>query len=91
MSNGLVQGHAYIVTKAAEVVLNGRTHRLMRLYNPWGNDVEWNGEWSDRSSSWNMITPQVKESLELKVESGEHYYIFLIQNFFSHFQFFNLT
>lgn len=27
---------------------NGRECRLIRLYNPWGNDVEWNGEWSDK-------------------------------------------
>jgi hypothetical protein len=49
LSNGLVQGHAYIVTKMAELTLsNGRECRLIRLYNPWGNDVEWNGEWSDK-------------------------------------------
>jgi hypothetical protein len=73
MSNGLVQGHAYIVTKAAEVVLNGRENRLMRLYNPWGNDVEWTGDWSDRSPKWSLISAQVKETLELKNESGWYF------------------
>ena len=31
--------------KIAELELNGRETRLVRLYNPWGNEVEWNGEW----------------------------------------------
>lgn len=50
MANGLVQGHAYIVTKVAELSLEklGRDCKLIRLYNPWGNEVEWNGEWSDK-------------------------------------------
>ena len=41
LSNGLVQGHAYIVTKVAELDINNKDYRLIRLYNPWGNDVEW--------------------------------------------------
>lgn len=48
LSNGLVQGHAYIITKVAEIEKRDKIFRLIRLYNPWGNDVEWNGDWSDR-------------------------------------------
>ncbi len=48
MNNGLVRGHAYICTKLADLELGGQNHRIMRLYNPWGNEVEWNGKWSDK-------------------------------------------
>ena len=48
LSNGLVQGHAYIMTKVAQLEIRDRDIRLVRLYNPWGNDVEWNGDWSDK-------------------------------------------
>ena len=39
MTNGLVQGHAYIVTKAAELEINRKTYRLLRLYNPWVGQI----------------------------------------------------
>lgn len=48
LHNGLVRGHAYICTKLAELEINGENQRILRLYNPWGNEVEWNGNWSDK-------------------------------------------
>jgi hypothetical protein len=36
MSNGLVRGHAYTVTKVHAFDLNGREARLIRIRNPWG-------------------------------------------------------
>ena len=41
LPNGLVVGHAYIVTKLAKVESGRRAYKLMRLKNPWGNAVEW--------------------------------------------------
>ena len=34
-----MRGHAYICTKLAELVINGQNQRILRLYNPWGNEV----------------------------------------------------
>ncbi len=48
LPNGLVQGHAYIITKVQKIELRNEIHLLLRLYNPWGNDVEWQGDWSDK-------------------------------------------
>ena len=48
MANGLVKGHAYAVTAAVRVKLtNGEIVQLIRCRNPWGNEVEWTGAWSD--------------------------------------------
>jgi calpain, invertebrate len=48
MSNGLVKGHAYAVTAAVRVKLtNGEIVQLVRCRNPWGNEIEWTGAWSD--------------------------------------------
>lgn len=27
-------------------------HKLVQIRNPWANEVEWNGPWSDTSSEW---------------------------------------
>jgi hypothetical protein len=48
LHNGLVGGHAYICTRLCEFKLNGEKQRIIRIYNPWGNEVEWNGKWSDK-------------------------------------------
>lgn len=75
MSNGLVRGHAYIITKLAEIEIRGVFHKIVRVYNPWGNEVEWNGEWSDKSSIWREIDESVKEELELKIENDGEFWM----------------
>lgn len=82
--NGLVRGHAYIITKLAEIEVKGDLHKIMRIYNPWGNDVEWKGEWSDKSSIWRQIDNEVKELLELKIENDGEFWMSYkdwVQNF----------
>ncbi|KAE8699402.1 hypothetical protein F3Y22_tig00110578pilonHSYRG00002 [Hibiscus syriacus] len=47
-SSGIVQGHAYSLLQVREV--DG--YKLIQIRNPWANEVEWNGPWSDSSSEW---------------------------------------
>lgn len=64
---GLVKGHAYSITKVQMV--NIRTIRktglieLVRLRNPWGNEVEWNGAFSDQSREWQLVLDDEKTDL----------------------------
>ncbi|XP_063775089.1 calpain-8-like [Pseudophryne corroboree] len=69
-SRKLVKGHAYSVTGAEEVACRGRREQLVRIRNPWG-EVEWTGPWSDDSSEWNSVDPQVKASLDRQSDDGE--------------------
>jgi hypothetical protein len=45
---GIVQGHAYSILDVLD--LDGA--KLIQLRNPWGNEVEWRGQWSDKSTQW---------------------------------------
>ena len=62
---------------------------LVRLHNPWGNEAEWKGAWSDQSQEWSMISPQEKERLGITFDDdGEfwmpfHVWIMLFVVFFS--------
>ncbi|KAL6567140.1 Calpain-type cysteine protease dek1 [Orobanche minor] len=56
-SCGIVQGHAYSILQVRDV--DG--HRLVQIRNPWANEVEWNGPWSDSSPEW---TDRMKHKLK---------------------------
>ncbi|KAI6232397.1 Calpain clp-1 [Aphelenchoides besseyi] len=65
LPNGLVRGHAYSITGVRVVDgPRGRTP-LLRIRNPWGNEQEWNGSWSDNSSEWSSISESVKKDMGL--------------------------
>lgn len=66
-AHGLVKGHAYSIT-GIEKLSNGT--RLLRVRNPWGNEREWTGAWSDDSSEWDTV-PEDKKRLYNDSDDGE--------------------
>jgi calpain-15 len=55
---GLIGNHSYGILDVREVKLaNGKSERLLKLRNPWG-DFEWNGDWGDDSDLW---TPELEK------------------------------
>ncbi|XP_058465598.1 calpain-A-like isoform X1 [Malaya genurostris] len=69
---GLIRGHAYSITKIqlADIVTPSTSGKipLIRLRNPWGNEAEWNGAWSDQSPEWRFIPDEQKEELGLSFD-----------------------
>jgi len=57
--DGLVEGHAFSLIEVVEC----EGHKLLMLRNPWGNDKEWNGAWSDNDKKWEKH-PEVKAKLD---------------------------
>ena len=53
----------------APSVLNNNTldeeFKLICLRNPWGNEIEWNGDWSDDSDKW-IQHPEISKKLDLE-------------------------
>lgn len=70
LDNGLVTGHAYSLIHAKEVGADGSTHRMVCLRNPWGNDHEWNGPFSDAWSGWSKY-PELKKELGIGAGDGD--------------------
>jgi len=77
--SGLVRGHAYSITKVVKARIE--TPRvsgeipLVRIRNPWGNEAEWNGAWSDGSPEWNYIPDDEKEYLGINFEQDGEFWM----------------
>uniref|UniRef100_A0A8C3L4J3 Calpain 14 n=1 Tax=Chrysolophus pictus TaxID=9089 RepID=A0A8C3L4J3_CHRPC len=82
LKNGLVAGHAYTVTGIRKVTCQYGPENLVRLRNPWGK-IEWNGDWSDSSYKWELLSPKEKILLRKKKEDGEFW--MSLQDFKIHF------
>jgi calpain len=70
---GLIRGHAYSITrvKYVDIQTPGQSGKipLLRLRNPWGNEAEWNGPWSDRLTSFIYLTKTIYNvHLTLKIK-----------------------
>ncbi|XP_053974217.1 calpain-A-like isoform X3 [Hylaeus volcanicus] len=76
---GLIRGHAYSITrvKYVEIEMPNRVGRipLLRLRNPWGNEAEWNGPWSDQSPEWRFIPDHEKEELGLTFDMDGEFWM----------------
>ena len=68
--DGIVQGHAYAIL---DVRAEGE-EKLVKLRNPWANEVEWTGAWSDHSDLW---TERMKKRLNFtEADDGEFWMSF---------------
>ncbi|CAJ0579657.1 unnamed protein product, partial [Mesorhabditis spiculigera] len=77
LPNGLIRGHAYSITAVQEVSTSRGTVLLLRVRNPWGNNKEWYGPWSDGSREWQTVSRHDKEKLEVRFnEDGEFWMSF---------------
>lgn len=71
MSNGLVRGHAYTITKIVDL----NSDKLIRIRNPWGNEVEWKGDWSDGSREWNQVSDSEKQEIGLVFDKDGEFWM----------------
>ena len=48
---------------------------LVRIRNPWGNEVEWKGAWSDGSDEWASVPDDQKEEMGLTFEEDGEFWM----------------
>ena len=48
---------------------------LVRVRNPWGNDVEWTGPWADGSEEWGSIPEEEKDSLGITFDNDGEWWM----------------
>ncbi|XP_047635184.1 calpain-14 [Phacochoerus africanus] len=82
LENGLVDGHAYTLTGIRKVTSKHGPEYLVKLRNPWGK-VEWKGDWSDSSSTWELLSPKERILLLRKENDGEFW--MTLRDFKTHF------
>eukprot|EP00095_Tigriopus_kingsejongensis_P007616 maker-scaffold2030_size22264-snap-gene-0.8 protein:Tk07616 transcript:maker-scaffold2030_size22264-snap-gene-0.8-mRNA-1 annotation:"calpain-b-like isoform 2" len=76
---GLIKGHAYSITKVVKARIETPRVQgqipLVRIRNPWGNEAEWNGAWSDGSPEWQYIPDDEKEILGINFEHDGEFWM----------------
>ncbi|XP_008471786.2 calpain-A isoform X4 [Diaphorina citri] len=76
---GLVKGHAYSITRIKYVDISTPNTSgkipLIRMRNPWGNEAEWNGAWSDKSQEWRFIPDHEKRELGLTFDDDGEFWM----------------
>uniref|UniRef100_A0A182N3N5 Calpain n=1 Tax=Anopheles dirus TaxID=7168 RepID=A0A182N3N5_9DIPT len=85
--DGLLRGHSYSITKIHTIsglLSDSDNTRLLRIRNPWGNGVEWNGCWSDRSHKWKSLDAAERKRIGLTIENDGEFWIELA-DFMKHF------
>ncbi|CAK9301677.1 unnamed protein product [Gordionus sp. m RMFG-2023] len=85
LSNGLIKGHAYSITDVKRIVTKQGKVCLLRMRNPWGNEAEWNGPWSDKSSEWHYTSAEERQRLGLVFKADGEFWISL-KDFMSNFE-----
>jgi len=76
---GLIMGHAYTITRVALVDI--KTSRMegqlpmVRIRNPWGNEAEWTGPWSDKSPEWTLISEEERQEHGLTFEDDGEFWM----------------
>uniref|UniRef100_A0A182KE23 Calpain catalytic domain-containing protein n=1 Tax=Anopheles christyi TaxID=43041 RepID=A0A182KE23_9DIPT len=84
---GLLRGHSYSITKVCTIsglVSGTEGNRLLRIRNPWGTGIEWNGRWSDKSREWKSLNQAERQRIGLTVENDGEFWIELT-DFMKHF------
>ncbi|CAK60734.1 unnamed protein product (macronuclear) [Paramecium tetraurelia] len=80
---GLVRNHAYSVLNFRTIKLPSKEEvQLIQLKNPYGNDQEWNGDWSDKSPLW---TEELKDNV-LQNQEADGIFFMCIEDFRKHFE-----
>ncbi|NEQ73273.1 MAG: hypothetical protein F6K23_09440 [Okeania sp. SIO2C9] len=79
LDNGLVKGHGYSVTGVVTVNAGTRSGsvevKLVRVRNPWGNEIKWTGRWADKSQVWKLISDDEKQSLGLTDDNDGEFWM----------------
>lgn len=72
---GLITGHAYSITDVRTVHTSHGPVDLVRLRNPWGNEREWRGAWSDQSREWKSISSAERKQIGLTFENDGEFWM----------------
>lgn len=77
LPNGLIMGHAYSVTdvKFCQTSASKEKTPLVRVRNPWGNEAEWKGAWSDKSQEWKSVSDGERKKLGLSFDSDGEFWM----------------
>ncbi|XP_021342177.1 calpain-A-like [Mizuhopecten yessoensis] len=83
--NGLVSGHAYTITDIRKIKHERGEEKLVRIRNPWADNNEWKGSWSDNDVNWHWVDDETKKEIGLQLKDDGEFWM-SYRDFCKHFQ-----
>lgn len=65
----------WIIISLNQVTSRKGKVNLVRIRNPWGNECEWTGAWSDKSQEWTEIPASERQRLGLSFENDGEFWM----------------
>ena len=84
LASGLYDQHAYSLLRLEMVKnLDAKVVRLLQVRNPWGDEKEFRGKWSDNSAMWETLPQETRDQLRSIEPDGTFWieYADWIENF----------
>jgi calpain len=79
LPNGLICGHAYSLTSVKLMDIETPKTKgkipMVRIRNPWGNEAEWKGAWSDSSPEWKFISEASRKDMGLTFDDDGEFWM----------------
>lgn len=72
---GLITKHCYALIDIRRLKMDDGQVHLIRLKNPWSNDVEWNGPWSNESPEYLALSKKTRTKIALHSNKNGEFWI----------------
>ena len=82
-SSTIISGHSYSILSVHQVKSQGSKVKLVKLRNPHGMGIEWDGDWSDNSDKW---TPKLRKDCGSEVDTNDGTFFMALPDYVENFR-----
>ena len=75
-----------LITGVYRLHLHDILYHLVRVRNPWGDNNEWKGSWSDHDTKWKQIDDETRHKIGLQNKADGEFWMDFFTDFVKEFE-----